>query len=68
MCVFSLQGFVREQMLQAVAVIVKRATLDDSSSARETLFSDVASLIRSDNMSVVRPQLQPTFSHAIVSS
>ncbi|XP_071818411.1 exportin-4-like isoform X2 [Apostichopus japonicus] len=44
-----LSNYVREQMLQTVAVIYKRGTLDTKSSGREALFQDVSQLIASGN-------------------
>lgn len=44
-----LSNYVREQMLQTVAVIYKRGTLEVKSSGREALFQDVSQLIASGN-------------------
>ena len=53
----SLQNYVREQMLQAVAVIFKRGTVDTPSANRENLFNDITQLISSGNISMVRMRL-----------
>ena len=50
---YSLQNFVREQILQAMAVIIKRGTMDSSESDRELLFADVTQLISSGQLSMV---------------
>ncbi|XP_070568372.1 exportin-4-like isoform X2 [Ptychodera flava] len=42
-----LQNYVREQILQAVAVIVKRGTVDHKISDRERIYNDVSELISS---------------------
>lgn len=47
-----LQNYVREQMLQAVAVIVKRGTVDAPSANRENLFNDITQLVSSGNLSM----------------
>lgn len=51
---FSLESYVREQVLQAVAVIIKRGTVDADGSSREALFNDVTQLIASGNLSMVQ--------------
>ncbi len=43
-------------MLQAVAVIFKRGTVDTPSANRENLFNDVTHLISSGNLSMVSVQ------------
>ena len=40
-------------MLQSVAVMFKRGTIDSKASDRELLFSDVTQLISSGNLSMV---------------
>ena len=54
---FSLQGYVREQMLQAVAVIFKRGTVETKAKGREGLFNDVSQLIGSGDTSLVSQTL-----------
>ena len=49
----SLQGYVREQALQAVAVIFKRATLDANVIDKEALYSEVTQLIATGDLSLV---------------
>ncbi len=49
----SLQSYVREQVLQAIAVIFKRGTIDTPNSNRDGLFDDVTQLISSGNVSMV---------------
>ena len=51
--VLSLQKYVREQMLLAVAVIVKRGSLDKSINCKG-IFHEVSQLISSGNPTVVR--------------
>ncbi|CAE1267217.1 Exportin-4 [Acanthosepion pharaonis] len=41
----SLQSYVREQILQTVAVILKRGTIDEKGASRESLFQDVTRLV-----------------------
>ncbi|XP_038078024.1 exportin-4-like isoform X2 [Patiria miniata] len=48
-----LQNYVREQILQAVAVIFKRGTMDMKDTGRDALFADVSQMIASG-----QPQLQ----------
>ncbi|KAL5009683.1 hypothetical protein ScPMuIL_011988 [Solemya velum] len=48
----SLQSYVREQILQTVAVILKRGTVDTKGANRETLFQDVTQLISSGNVTM----------------
>ncbi|KAK6169678.1 hypothetical protein SNE40_020678 [Patella caerulea] len=48
----SLQSYVREQILQTVAVILKRGTLDPKGSGCENMFTDVTSLISSGNVTM----------------
>ncbi|RUS87296.1 hypothetical protein EGW08_004976 [Elysia chlorotica] len=48
----TLQSFVREQILQTVAVILKRATLDKKGKSCDTLFDDVTVLISSGNITM----------------
>ena len=50
---FSIQSYVREQILQTVAVIIKRGTIDTPDADKETLFNDVTQLISSGNISMV---------------
>ena len=52
----SLQNYVREQMLQAVAVIFKRGTVETKAKGREGLFNDVSQLIGSGDSSLVSKQ------------
>lgn len=49
----SLQKYVREQILLAVAVIVKRGSLDKSINCK-SIFHEVGQLISSGNPTVVR--------------
>ena len=44
-------------MLQAVAVIFKRGTVDTPSANRENLFNDITQLISSQNLSMVNLNL-----------
>ncbi|CAG5123634.1 unnamed protein product [Candidula unifasciata] len=48
----TLQSFVREQILQTVAVILKRATLDKKGKSCDRLFEDVSTLISSGNITM----------------
>ncbi|XP_071113997.1 exportin-4-like [Haliotis cracherodii] len=48
----SLQSYVREQILQTVAVILKRGTLDTKGSGCDSLFADVTQLISSGNVTM----------------
>ena len=48
-----LQNYVREQILQAVAVIYKRGTMDMKESGRDGLFADVSQMIASGQPSMV---------------
>lgn len=50
--VYSLQKYVREQILLAVAVIVKRGSLDKSIDCK-SIFHEVSQLISSGNPTVV---------------
>ena len=50
----SLDSYVREQVLQTVAVICKRGSIGDQQASRDALFNDVTHLIASDNLSMVR--------------
>jgi hypothetical protein len=50
---FSLQSYVREQILQTVAVILKRGTLDPKGARLDGLFQDVTQLISSGNVTMV---------------
>ena len=52
--VFRLQNYVREQILQAVAVIFKRGTMEMKDSGRDGLFADVSQMIASGQPSMVR--------------
>ncbi|GFR98351.1 exportin-4 [Elysia marginata] len=45
-------SYVREQILQTVAVILKRATLDKKGKSCDTLFEDVTTLISSGNITM----------------
>ncbi|XP_074663144.1 exportin-4-like [Tubulanus polymorphus] len=47
-----LQNFVREQILQAVAVIVKRGMFDTKKTDQEQLFNEITKLIHSGQMSL----------------
>ncbi|XP_002740804.1 exportin-4-like [Saccoglossus kowalevskii] len=47
-----LQSYVREQILQAVAVIVKRGTVDHKTTEREGIYNDVTELIASGDSSL----------------
>ena len=49
----SLQSYVREQVLQTVAVILKRGTLDSKGARLDGLFQDVTQLISSGNVTMV---------------
>lgn len=48
----SLQSYVREQILQTVAVILKRGTIDEKGASRESLFQDVTRLVNSGNVTM----------------
>ncbi|XP_041355105.1 exportin-4-like [Gigantopelta aegis] len=48
----SLQSYVREQVLQTVAVILKRSTLDTKGTTCDSLFQDVTQLIGSGNVTM----------------
>ncbi|GAB1608778.1 exportin-4-like [Argonauta hians] len=48
----SLQSYVREQILQTVAVILKRGTIDEKGASRESLFEDVTRLVSSGNVTM----------------
>ncbi|XP_060554653.1 exportin-4-like [Ruditapes philippinarum] len=48
----SLQSYVREQILQTVAVILKRGTLDPKGARLDGLFQDVTQLISSGNVTM----------------
>ncbi|ESO89303.1 hypothetical protein LOTGIDRAFT_106479, partial [Lottia gigantea] len=48
----SLQSYVREQILQTVAVILKRGTLDSKGTGCDNMFTDVTSLIGSGNVTM----------------
>ncbi|KAL4233256.1 Exportin-4 [Mactra antiquata] len=48
----SLQSYVREQILQSVAVILKRGTLDVKGASLDGLFQDVTQLISSGNVTM----------------
>ena len=48
----SLESYVREQVLQTVAVIFKRGTIDTERPNRDALFNDVTQLISSGNLSM----------------
>ncbi|KAH9500213.1 Exportin-4 [Bulinus truncatus] len=48
----TLQSYVREQILQTVAVILKRATLDKKGKSCDGLFEDVSALISSGNITM----------------
>ncbi|XP_005108222.1 exportin-4 [Aplysia californica] len=48
----TLQSYVREQILQTVAVILKRATLDKKGKSCDGLFEDVTALISSGNITM----------------
>ncbi|KAK7494569.1 hypothetical protein BaRGS_00014222, partial [Batillaria attramentaria] len=48
-----LQSYVREQILQTVAVILKRGTLDSAGRSCDCLFQDVTGLINSGNVTMV---------------
>lgn len=50
---FSLQSYVREQILQTVAVILKRGTVELKSSNTDRLFEDISQLISSGNVTMV---------------
>lgn len=54
----SLQSYVREQILSAVAVIVKRGTLDNKGGDRSSVFADVTQLISSGDLTMVRQEKQ----------
>ena len=54
---FSLQSYVREQVLQTVAVILKRSTLDTKGTTCDSLFQDVTQLIGSGNVTMVSNML-----------
>lgn len=47
------QKYVKEQVLQVVAVIFKRGTLDGNEEAWSSLFSDLSRLISDSNTSMV---------------
>ncbi|XP_077977331.1 exportin-4-like [Glandiceps talaboti] len=47
-----LQSYVRQQILQAVAVIVKRGTVDQKADDRHRIYDDVSELIHSGNSSL----------------
>lgn len=49
----SLQSYVREQILQTVAVLLKRGTLDQKGAKLDSLFQDVTQLISSGNVTMV---------------
>lgn len=48
-----LENYVREQVVQAVAVMFKRASLDSNSLNKEVLFNDVSHLIGSGDIALV---------------
>ena len=50
---YILQSYVREQILQTVAVILKRATLEKKGKSCDGLFEDVTTLISSGNITMV---------------
>ena len=50
---YSLQSYVREQILQTMAVILKRGTLDTKGASLDSLFNDVTQLIGSGNVTMV---------------
>ena len=50
---FRLQNYVREQILQAVAVMFKHGTVDKRHTNQDTLFTDITQLISSGNLSMV---------------
>ena len=47
-----MQSYVREQILQTVAVIIKRGTIDTHDTDKDTLFNDVTQLISSGHISM----------------
>lgn len=49
----SLQSYVREQILQTVAVLLKRGTLESKGANLDSLFGDVTQLISSGNVTMV---------------
>ncbi|KAK3097618.1 hypothetical protein FSP39_011440 [Pinctada imbricata] len=48
----SLQSYVREQVLQTVAVILKRGTIDTKGASQDSLFHDVSQLVSSGNVTM----------------
>lgn len=54
---YSLQSYVREQILQTVAVLLKRGTLDSKGAKLDSLFHDVTQLISSGNVTMVIEKL-----------
>jgi len=50
---YSVQSYVREQILQAIAVIVKRGTLESSTNDRGIVFNEIAKHITSGTLSEV---------------
>ncbi|KAJ8315064.1 hypothetical protein KUTeg_007214 [Tegillarca granosa] len=48
----TLQSYVREQILQTVAVILKRGTIDTKGASRDSLFEDVTQLVASGNVTM----------------
>lgn len=52
-CNGSVQSYVREQILQTIAVIIKRGTLDSSTNDRGAVFNDIAKLITNGTLSEV---------------
>lgn len=48
-----IQKYVKEQVLQVVAIICKRSILDNSHTIQESLLRDVTQLISSNNREMV---------------
>ena len=52
-CSCSVQKYVKEQVLQVVAVICKRSIVEDSHIIQESLLKDVTQLMTSNNRGMV---------------
>lgn len=48
-----MQSYAREQILQTVAVILKRGTIDIKGASCDSLFQDVTNLVASGNVTMV---------------
>lgn len=51
---------MREQILQTVAVILKRGEVDVKGASRDNMFQDVTNLVSSGNVTMVRKKFEKT--------